>query len=142
MGFLCCRGERIDAGEDEALFEGGIEATMLLVREPDEISSSVVCRNAIEMVTLKSRIAMGAMPSGSNEEVNEVALSVSSCTGFHDFVLLFAPIINVVRRGFDKILFQFSKDSGTGVDEIDVFAVFGRIKRFGRVTILNDDTFG
>ena len=40
------------AGEDEALSEGGVEATMGSLGEPDEVFRSVVGGDAVEMVTI------------------------------------------------------------------------------------------
>ena len=43
---------------------------------------------------------------------------------------------------FEEALREFSVDSDEGKNEIDVFAVFGRVKRFGRVTVLGGCTVG
>ena len=126
------------AGEDEAFGEGGIETVVLGRGEPDEVSGSVVEGDAVEMVTLEVRVVMGTMPSGGDEEVNEVG--VLGCS--NDFVGLFASIVDTARRGFEEALREFSVDSDEGKNEIDVFAVFGRIKRFGRVTVLGGCTVG
>jgi len=40
------------AGEDEALCEGGIEATMGRLGEPDEVGGTVVGGDAVEMMTI------------------------------------------------------------------------------------------
>ena len=96
-------------GEDEALLESGIETAMLGRREPDEVSGSVVGDDAVEVVTLEVRVVMWSMPSGGDEEVDEVG--VLGCR--NDLVLLFSPVIDVSRRGFDNMLRQFSADSNT-----------------------------
>ena len=115
-----------------------IIGSVLFRGEPDEVSGSVVGDDAVEVVTLEVRIVMGAMPSGGDEEVDEVG--VLGCR--NDFVLLFSPVIDVCWRGFDNMLRQFSADSDEGENEIDVFAVFGRVERVGRVTVLNERTVG
>ena len=90
------------------------------------------------MVTFEVRVVMGTMPSGGDEEVNEVGVLWRS----NDFVGLFTAIVDTAWRGFEEALREFSVDSDEGKNEIDVFAVFGRVKRFGRVTVLNDGTVG
>ena len=99
----------VDTGEDDALLESGIETAMLGRREPDEVCGSVVGRNAVEVVALEVRIVMGPMPRGSDEKMDEIG--VLGCR--NDFVLLFSPVIDVSRRGFDNMLRQFSADSDT-----------------------------
>ena len=106
--------------------------------EPDDVLHSIVQRDTIEVVTFEVRVVMGTMPSGGDEEVNEVGVLWRS----NDFVGLFTAIVDTAWRGFEEALRDFSVDSDEGKNEIDVFAVFGRVKRFGRVTVLNDGTIG
>ena len=100
-------GGGVDTGEDDALLESGIETAVLGRREPDEVSGPVVGDDAVEVVTLEVRIVMGPMPSGGHKEVDEIG--VLGCR--NDLVLLFSPVIDVSRRGFDNMLRQFSADS-------------------------------
>ena len=111
---------------------------MLFRSEPDEVGGSVVKGDAVEVVTLEVRVVMGSMPSGGNKEVDEIGV----LGGSNDFVGLFAAIVDTAWRGFEEALREFPVDSDEGKNEIDVFAVFGRVKRFGRVTVLNDGTVG
>ena len=128
----------VGAGEDEAFGKGGIETAVLGRGEPDEVRSSVVECDAVEMVAFEVRVVMGSMPSGGNKEVDEIGV----LGGSNDFVGLFTAIVDTAWRGFEEALREFSVDSDEGKNEIDVFAVFGRVKRFGRVTVLNDGTVG
>jgi hypothetical protein len=137
-GFLSRSGEGVGEGEDEAFGKGGIETAVLGRGEPDEVSGSVVECDAVEMVALEVRVVMETMPSGGDEEVNEVGVLWRS----NDFVGLFTAIVDTAWRGFEEALREFSVDSDEGKNEIDVFAVFGRIKRFGRVTVLGGCTVG
>ena len=102
-------GGGVDAGKDEALLESGIETAMLGRSEPDDVSGSVVGDDAVEVVTLEVRVVMGSMPSGGNEKMDEIG--VLGCS--NDLVLLFSPVIDVSRCGFDNMLRQFSEDSDT-----------------------------
>ena len=131
----------IDGEVCEEFFEGFepvVIMTMSRFGEPDDVLHSIVRRDTIEVVTFEVRVVMGTMPSGGDEEVNEVGVLWRS----NDFVGLFTAIVDTAGRGFEEALREFSVDSDEGKNEIDVFAVFGRVKRFGRVTVLNDGTVG
>ena len=80
----------IDAGEDEAGMECGIEAAVLGMSEPDEVSGSVIEGNAVEVMTLEVRVVMGSMPSGGDKEVDEIGV----LGGSNDFVGLFTAIVD------------------------------------------------
>ena len=47
-------GVGVGAGEDETLGEGGIEAAMVGMGEPDEVGGTVIGGDAVEVVTLES----------------------------------------------------------------------------------------
>ena len=97
------------SGEDEAFGEGGIETVVLGWREPDEVSGSVVEGDAVEVVAFEVRVVMGTMPSGGEEEVNEVGVLWRS----NDFIGLFASIVDATWSRFDESLREFSKDSNS-----------------------------
>jgi hypothetical protein len=97
------------AGEDEAFGEGGIEATMVGFGEPDEVFRTIVGGDAVEVVTFEVRVVMGTMPSGGDEEVNEVGVLWRS----NDFIGLFASIVDATWSRFDESLREFSKDSNS-----------------------------
>ena len=77
--------------------------------EPDEVSGSVVEGDAVEVVALEVRVVMGSMPSGGDEEVNEVGVLGRS----NDFVGLFSAVITRSRSGFEEALWEFSEDSNS-----------------------------
>ena len=107
--FVLHAGVGIDGGEDEAAFKCGIETAVFGVREPDEVRSSVVGGDAVEVVAFEVRVVMGTMPSGGEEEVNEVGVLWRS----NDFIGLFASIVDATWSRFDESLREFSKDSNS-----------------------------
>ena len=98
--FVLHAGGGVTACEDDAFLEGGIEASVFLMGEPDEVRRPVVGCDAVEMVALKSRESTAAIPCGRDEEVNKIGVAVVryACTDMHLFVGLFTPIVNAVLR--------------------------------------------
>ena len=107
-GFLSRSGEGVGEGEDEALCEGGIEAAMGGLGEPDEVGGTVVGGDAVEMVTIE-RMQMpiwdlgrrrepfngsGSDESESNGMVNENVAIVSG----HFVIDLLSPTVLFVLR--------------------------------------------
>lgn len=90
----------VTACEDKTLLECSIETAVLRRSEPDEVTSAVVDCDAVEVMTLEVRVVMEPMPSGGDEEVNEVGVVVYARTNLHLLVGLFAAIIDTPRRGF------------------------------------------
>ena len=131
----------VDEVEDEAVLEGGIETAVIGRSEPDEVGGSVVGGDAVEMMALEVRVTVGSMPGGSDEKMDKVVDRFSPDTDHDSQVLLFPSIVDAARCGLQTPLRQFAHDSG-GLEKEDVFAVFGRIKRFGCVTVLHERTVG
>ena len=52
-------GVGVGAGEDETLGEGGIEATMVGLGEPDEVGGTVVGGDTVEKMTLEAYQSSG-----------------------------------------------------------------------------------
>ena len=76
-------GVGIDTGEDEALLEGVVEATVLGMGEPDEIGSSVVGRDAVEMMDFVAASELRADPCERHKSV----ASSTSCLSDREVVL-------------------------------------------------------
>ena len=92
-------------GEDEAAFEGGIEAAMVFVREEDEVLCAVVDRVAVEVVAFEDASVLvhgpRAMESSTHKDVTQLCSIMS-----HKFVL--RPSAGFTRRGIRAIAgFEF-----------------------------------
>lgn len=87
-------------GEDEAAFEGGIEAAMVFVREEDEVLCAVVDRIAVEVVAFEDASVLvhgpGSMEGSAYEDVAQLS-SIPS----HKFVL--RPSAGFTRRGIGAV---------------------------------------
>lgn len=87
-------------GEDEAAFEGGIEAAMVFVREEDQVLGAVVDRVTIKMVAFEDASVLvhgpRAMESGAHKDVTQLYSIMS-----HKFVL--RPSAGFTRRGIGAV---------------------------------------
>ena len=86
--------------EDEAAFEGGIEAAMVFVREEDQVLCTVVDRVAVEVVALEDASVLvhgpGAMEGSAHKDVAQLCSIMS-----HKFVP--CPSAGFTRRGIGAV---------------------------------------
>jgi hypothetical protein len=107
--------------EDEAFFEGGIEAEMVGMREKDEVLCAIVRVDAVEVMALIDAAigvhGSGTMESSTHEDVAQLCSIMS-----HKFVL--RPSAGFTRRGIGSVggfefLALFVEESSVGATEKD-----------------------
>ena len=94
-------GGGVDTGEDEALLEGIVEATVLGMGKPDEIGDTVVGGDAVEMVHFVAMSGFGTDPCESHEHVT----GLTTCLPDREVVLSSSAVIGGVDgivAGFDR----------------------------------------
>ena len=94
-------GVGIDTGEDEALLEGIVEATVLGMGKPDEIGDTVVGGDTVEVVDFVAMSGLWSDPCESHEHVT----GLTTCLPDRKVVLSSSAAIDSVDgivAGFDR----------------------------------------